>query len=209
MDTVGRDLPQSHGDEDADRATEMSASSTSTKLLARAREGDRSALEELVGRLLPTLRRWGHRRLPQWARRAMDTADLVQEALLNTVRHLSHFEPRRRRALEAYLRQAIQNRIRDELRRVGRNPLPGALDPDWPDGSPTPLDLARENETADRYKRALERLRPEEREMIVARIELEYSYEQVALSTGRPTAEAARKAVQRALVRLAEEMERG
>jgi len=139
----------------------------------------------------------------------MDTADLVQEALLNTVRQLSHFEPRRRRALEAYLRQAIQNRIRDELRRVGRHPLPGALDPEQPDAGPSPLDLAKEGETAERYKQALARLRPDERELIVARIELEYSYEQVALASGRPTSEAARKAVQRALVRLAEEMGRG
>jgi RNA polymerase sigma-70 factor (ECF subfamily) len=138
----------------------------------------------------------------------MDTADLVQDALLNTVRNLSGFEPRRRAALQAYLRRAVQNRIFDELRRVGRGRVPAdPLDSGQVDGAPSPLELAAEAETTERYKRALGRLRPEDREAIVARIEMGYSYEQVALVTGRPTSESARKAVQRALVRLAEEMD--
>lgn len=185
------------------------ATSSSVGLLARARRGDRKALNDLIERLIPALRRWAHGRLPRWARNGTDTADLVQDALLNTVRRLSGFEPRRRQALQAYLRLAIQNRIRDELRRVGRHPAPNSIDLEWPDSGPSPLDQAADAETAQRYKLALARLRPEECEVIVARLELEYSYQQVAVATGRPTAEAARKAVQRALARLGEELERG
>ena len=57
-------------------------------------------------------------------------------------------------------------------------------------------------------KRALQRLTVEEREAIIARVEMGYSYEELAEALGKPTPDAARKAAHRALVRLAEEMER-
>jgi RNA polymerase sigma-70 factor (ECF subfamily) len=41
---------------------------------------------------------------------------------------------------------------------------------------------------------------------VIARLDLGYSYAQIALACGRPTADAARMAVHRALLRLAEEM---
>ena len=54
-----------------------------------------------------------------------------------------------------------------------------------------------------------ERLTPEEREAIIARVEMGYSYEELAEALGKPTPDAARKAAQRALVRLVEEMKHG
>jgi RNA polymerase sigma-70 factor (ECF subfamily) len=70
----------------------------------------------------------------------------------------------------------------------------------------SPLEQAIGREAVDRYERALERLKPEEREAIIARVEMGYSYEELAQVLGKPTADAARKAAQRALVHLAEEM---
>jgi RNA polymerase sigma-70 factor (ECF subfamily) len=64
-------------------------------------------------------------------------------------------------------------------------------------------------EEIERYEGALERLRPEEREMIILRVELGYTYEEVARLLEKPTSGAAHKATKRALVRLAEEMARG
>ena len=46
----------------------------------------------------------------------------------------------------------------------------------------------------------------EDREAIIARVELGLSYEEMAEALNKPTPDAARKAAQRALVRLAEEM---
>ena len=43
----------------------------------------------------------------------------------------------------------------------------------------------------------------------VARVEMGYNYEELAEVLGKPTPDAARKAAQRVLVRLAEEMKRG
>jgi DNA-directed RNA polymerase specialized sigma24 family protein len=61
-------------------------------------------------------------------------------------------------------------------------------------------------EAFERYQGALMRLRPEEREAIIARVEMDYSYAELAEILGKPTPDAARKTAQRALVRLAEEM---
>ena len=62
------------------------------------------------------------------------------------------------------------------------------------------------SEVFARYEAAMERLRPEEREAIIARIEMGLSHAEVAEALGKPTVAAAHMAVSRALVRLAEEM---
>ena len=86
-----------------------------------------------------------------------------------------------------------------------RQPLP--LDDELMDRGVSPLDEAIGTEAAERYEAALQRLRPEERELIVARVEMGNGYEQIAAAHGKPSADAARMGVARALVRLAEEMD--
>jgi RNA polymerase sigma factor (sigma-70 family) len=192
------------------RAVEDSKSAsgltTSLRLFLRARRGDSSALNRLFGHLLPGLQRWARGRLPSWARRRMDTVDLVQEALVNLFRHLGRIEPKRRRALRAYLQESIRNRIRDEIRRAGQVETSGGLTPALPDPGTSPLDRAVALENTARYREALRRLDPGDHELIVARVEMGFSYEQLALATGRPSPDAARVAVRRALLRLAEEV---
>ena len=189
-------------------STRLQASWSTLRLYLKARDGDRSAVSALFARHWTPLVRWAHGRLPRWARSRFDTADLVQETMLHTFRRLDAFEVRRRSALKAYLQQGIQNRIRDELRRVARAPS-GELPEDVVDGSPTPLEAAISAERETQYKRALARLHPRERELIVGRFELEYSFEQLALATGRRSDAAARVALSRAVARLAHEMDRG
>jgi RNA polymerase sigma-70 factor (ECF subfamily) len=139
----------------------------------------------------------------------MDTDDLVQETVLRSVKRIEAFESRHEGALQAYLRQAVVNRIRDEVRRTKRSPLAAELDENQSDGQASPLDEAIGREAVERYESALARLRPEEREAIVARVEMDGSYQEVAQAIGKPSADAARMAVSRALLRLAEEMNRG
>ncbi len=119
------------------------------------------------------------------------------------------FTPEREGALQAYLRQAVMNRIRDEIRRVARRPAHGELEGNEVDQARSPLEKAVGMEEIERYEDALGRLRPEERESIILRVELGYSYEELARLLGKPTSGAAHKATKRALVRLAEEMARG
>jgi RNA polymerase sigma-70 factor, ECF subfamily len=178
------------------------------QLIARARAGDEEAIERLFVRHLKPLQRWARGRLPKWARDLADTDDLVQDTLAQTFKRIEDFEPRRVGALQAYLRQAVLNRIRNELRRKGRQPHATDLDGIEVESVESPLEQAIGREAVERYEAALQRLTAEEREAIIARVEMGYSYEELAEALGKPTAEAARKAARRALVRLAEEMNR-
>lgn len=177
-------------------------------LLGRARRGDRAALEEVFARQFQTLRAWASGRLPHWARDVTDTDDLIQDVLLQTFKRIDDFDARGTGALYAYLRQAVLNRMRDELRRRARRPASVRADGWLRADGPSPLDLAIGAEAIERYEQALDRLRPEERECIVGRLELGFTYDELAAWMGKPSPEAARKAAQRALVRLVEEMER-
>jgi RNA polymerase sigma-70 factor (ECF subfamily) len=145
--------------------------------------------------------------LPKWARDLADTDDLVQDTLVQTFKRIEAFEPRRVGALQAYLRQAVLNRIRNELRRKGRQSHATDLDNIDVESAESPLEQAIGREAVERYEQALQRLTAEEREAIIARVELGYNYEELAEALGKPTSEAARKAARRALVRLAQEME--
>jgi RNA polymerase sigma factor (sigma-70 family) len=177
-------------------------------LLRHARGGDERALSALFRRQSQWLRRWAQGRLPQWARAIHDTADLVQDALFQTFRRLDRFEDRGKGALRAYLRQAVENRIRDVIRTIERRPVDALDDSDLqlPGNEPTPYDAATVAERERRYKLALDTLTEEERHLVVGRLELGYNYEQLALVTNRATAEAARLAVRRAVSKLAERM---
>ena len=187
-----------------------SDSPSSSDLIHRAKRGDRSALSALFGRHLPILRRWAHGRLPSWARVFGDTADLVQEAVLNTIRRLDQFEARGERALQGYLRLAVQNKILDLARRSEGRTRGSELSDEEPDRSqPSPLALAITAQEQERYRAALARLKPDDQTLIVARLELGYSYDQLALITGKSSSDAARVALRRALARLVEEMTRG
>lgn len=177
---------------------------SSLALLLRAKAGDASAVSRLFRRLLPELRRWAHGRLPGWARRRVDTDDLVQDSFLHLHRHLKSIEPRRRDVLAAYLRQSIRNRIRDEIRRAGQVELSGVAVSDPADWAPSPAEESERRAEEERYRQGLERLSQQDRELIVGRLEMGYSYQQLALATGRETPDAARVAVRRALLRLAD-----
>jgi len=201
-----------HDDPAANRASHDESRSTTLEstfvLIRRAQAGDQQALDQLFDRHLKPLERWARGRLPQWARDLADTDDLIQDTLLQTFKRIEDFEHRGVGALQAYLRQAVLNRIRDELRRKGRRPPISPLHDVDVEGAQSPLEQAIGREGVEAYERALQRLRPEEREAIIARIEMGYSYSELAQTLGKPTAEAARKAAQRALVRLADEMQR-
>lgn len=180
------------------------------QLLDRANSGDRAALDLLFSRYLKPLQRWASGRLPTWARGAADTHDLVQDTLLNAFRSIGRFEPRREGAFQAYLRQAVMNRLRDQLRRVQARPQTEPLADDRHDATGvSPLDHAIGMETFERYEEALARLTAEEQEAIIGRVEMGNTYEELATNLGKPSPDAARMAVARALVRLAEEMKRG
>jgi RNA polymerase sigma factor (sigma-70 family) len=181
---------------------DVSGPDSSLALLARAQAGDSAALETLLARYRPRLRRWAHRRLPDWARGLTDTDDLVQETLLKTIRNLGAFVPHSDTGLQNYLRTAVGNALRDEIRKARKRPPMVALDDSRPSEEPTPLERAVGRLRLARYEAALARLSPEEREAVVGRLEFGFTHGDLAAALGKRTPDAARKLCQKAIAKL-------
>jgi RNA polymerase sigma-70 factor (ECF subfamily) len=179
---------------------------SSLRLIERARAGDAAALNELVRRYLPRLRVWARGRLPTRARDLIDTEDIVQETMVKAIRNFDRVDVSGDGALQAYLRQAVTNKLADAYRGTQRRPSDTALTSDIPAAEPSPLEQAIGNEAVARYEQALARLKPSDREAVVLRIELWYDYQEIADMLGKSSAAAARVAVSRALARLSREM---
>jgi RNA polymerase sigma-70 factor, ECF subfamily len=183
----------------------------SFELVIRAKGGDEKARDTLLQdtllqRYYPRLRRWAHGRLSDGARGAYETHDLVQEALLQVVNNLHKFNPRHEGAFQGYVRTILFNRIRDLGRQATRRGTPLPLDTELAGREVSPLDQAIGTQTRERYEAALARLRPEDRELIIARLEMGLPYKELVVMFGRPSVSAVTMAVRRALVRLAEGM---
>ena len=172
------------------------------ELVLSARTGDRLALEALLERCLPRLKRWAHGRLPAHARGTLDTGDLVQDAAMHVLTRLDKFEPRHVGAMQAYLRMSVINRIRDEIRRVGRRPEAVELTTEPTSDDTSPLEAVIRDEAYERYRAALGKLRTRDREMVVARVEVQWSIQEIAHRFGMASVDAARVAVSRSLKRL-------
>ncbi|HEX9642289.1 MAG TPA: sigma-70 family RNA polymerase sigma factor [Candidatus Krumholzibacteria bacterium] len=177
-------------------------------LLQQASAGNERALNLLLSRYGPRLRRWASGRLPLRARDREDTDDLVQEALIRTSAKIGGLRIQSGPGFHAYLRTAILNRIRSHLRHAEIHERVGDRLPS-PAEETSPLETAIGHEALDRYERALDQLSSNDRELIVAHVEMDLSLSELAELCERPSANAARVALQRALVRLAKAMDKG
>ena len=180
-------------------------------LLERARRGSHSAVGALFERYRFWLRRWARGRLPGRARAAIDTSDLVQDTLQRTFNQLGSFRSDRAGALRVYLRRAVDNRIRDELRRAERRRdiiLPVTPVRASDDAAPQLRQLV-DDETWRRYLDALKCLADRDRRLIAARAELGYNSAQLAFMEQLSSPSVARVALRRALMRLSKLMSDG
>jgi len=184
------------------RPSDLLSDEPTMELVVRAKGGDRRAVEALLQRSIPHLKRWAHGKLPAAARNNLDTGDLVQETVLHVLRKLDTFMPEHVRAMQAYLRKSVLNRIRDEVRKIGRHPASTELPDDMQSEEPSPEEYAVTGEAVSQYYDALGVLSPRDRQLVVARIEAQWTYDEIAKHFGMTTADAARMAVTRALARL-------
>jgi RNA polymerase sigma factor (sigma-70 family) len=139
----------------------------------------------------------------------LDTADVVQDTLVAALRRLDKVAIDGEGALQAYLRQALKNRLTDLYRRATQPVARADLSPELPAADPSPLERAIGAEAVERYESALERLSPGDREAVILRIEMCCPYEEIARTLGKTSAAHARVAVSRALARLSREMSNG
>jgi RNA polymerase sigma-70 factor (ECF subfamily) len=178
---------------------------STASLLAEVKAGSDVARERLCALYLPLLMRWAHGRLPRRARALSETSDLVQSTLMQALARVGEFESRHEGAFLAYLRNALLNNVRNEIRRGVRHPsVSGEEHEELADQSPLADQVGRE--TLIDYERALANLSPERREAVILRIEFGFSFDEIAAAMERPSAPAARMLVGRGLAQLAEAM---
>jgi len=189
-------------------ALSQNANESSVELLLGARSGNNDALNQLLDRYLPRLSRWASGRLPKNLRTMLDTGDVVQDAIISALPHLSTLEVRTERAFWVYLKQIVRYRIIDLHKRASRRPMRHEMPEDVPTAAPTPLEAAIGAEALERYEVALDSLTKEEFRAVVLRTELGLGYKDIATELGKASPDAARMAVSRAIKRLAVEMKR-
>jgi DNA-directed RNA polymerase specialized sigma24 family protein len=168
-------------------------------LITRFRSGDSHVLGTLRSRYVAPFRRWVQCRTPAWARDSLHMETLVEKTLHKSLdaREQEGSAPRH---FQSHLRRKILDSLQDELRLC----KPPTKDKAQPRSSA--LEKAIGRRSYDRYESALRKLSDEDREMIIARIELDFPYSKVAEATGKSGPDEARKAVIQALLRLAKEM---
>ena len=179
-----------------------------SKEMLRLEPGQRRFLGSVLMQLLEPLLVWTRRRMPARARRRMDSGDVVQEAVLGALQHDAELSGKHPRVVEAYVKRSIQNRIRDELRRVDKWEIPLEATLEATDSAETPLDSAISSENSERFWSAVERLKPDERLLLRGRVGAGESYLSLATRLGRSSADAARVATRRALLRVARLLKR-
>ena len=175
-------------------------------LIRRIQAGDAGAREQLLKRFLPLLRRWAHGRLPRQLRDLNDTDDLVQVTLVKALARLEQFDSTGPGAFLAYLRQALLNQVRDEIRRHQRRPEHTEIDVETGDANaPAPIEQLVGSERVRAYEQALAALPKRQQGLIVMRIEFGMSYPEIAAETGS-TPDAVRVMVARAIVQLSRQI---
>lgn len=167
-----------------------------------------AVVERVLASLVPFFHRWTHGRLPSYARRRVDTGDIVQEAIVGVLRNLGQIDTSDPEALAKYLTIAIRNRIADEVRRASHGEVANrSCDP--ADARASPLEEAIDSENRRHYRAALLTLADDDQTLLVGRVDLELSFDELALVTKRHSPDAARIATRRAALRLARAMGRG
>jgi RNA polymerase sigma-70 factor (ECF subfamily) len=119
--------------------------------------------------------------------------DLVQEAFVKAYRGLGGYDPRRK--LSSWLFKIAHNTAIDHLRRSELDTVPiDAGDPEATDyhailsdpDAASPFDRALRSDLGEALEAAVERLRPEYREVIVLRHQEGMAYEEIADVAGLP-----------------------
>jgi RNA polymerase sigma-70 factor (ECF subfamily) len=191
---------------------------TSTQaLLQRLQAGDKGALNDLYNRYLMRVLAAVRARLGAELRGKLESWDVVQDALLASLKNVQSFNQTSEGAFLNWLAKVVENRIRDQLdyfradKRDHRLERPVAgprsaessvpLDIPERSGVPTPSQFLVLSEDLARLEKAMDQLPEESRELIVA-VKIEgRTYDEVAQDLGK-SPDAVRMQVKRALLAL-------
>lgn len=179
----------------------------SSDLLRRARSGSSDALnllyERCAGRLLGYIRL----RLGRELRARVESRDILQAALLKSVRHLDDFRGLDLRAFQAWLARIAEHELRDcadhqqRLRRDAAREAPLDEDAAVPALTRSALSRILLDERARQLETALDTLSPEHRDVILMRKFEELSFAEIGVRLSR-SEDAARMLFARAMTAL-------
>lgn len=173
-------------------------SDQTAELLAEARKGDDSAIQELLQRHRDSLHRLVAMRIDQKITRRIDVSDVVQDVLIEANRRLQSYLANPVMSFHLWLRQIAKDRMIDAHRRhrvsakrsVDREQqiaVRRALDQSTIDlaaqlcdGELTPAEAATQHELAAQVKEAVDRLEPKDQEIILMRHFEQLSNQEIA-----------------------------
>lgn len=143
-------------------------------LICRAARGDAEAFRQLVEAYQTPAYRLAARMC------GPDSAeDVTQEAFLAAWRALPEFRGDCR--FSTWLYRLVSNAAIDFLRREKKHRDTGDVDDlELPDGGPSPQEQAERSDTRDAVRRALDRLSPEHRQVLLLRFMQELDYGEIA-----------------------------
>jgi RNA polymerase sigma-70 factor, ECF subfamily len=170
-------------------------------LIRRICAGDRQASHTLCARYLPVLKRWAHGRLPKRARTMSETDDLVQTTFMRTLANVSELKLLHPGSFLAYLRNALLNQVRDELRSSKSDPQNRIATPLEELEIAAPENGAARYDDLQAYEKALSRLPKRQQELIIMRVEFGLSYQDIAAEIARKP-DAVRMMIARAVMRM-------
>ncbi|WP_395372999.1 RNA polymerase sigma factor [Marinicella sp. W31] len=175
----------------------MSELSTTALLLNRIIDGDTSAPNELVQHCYPMLLKWAHGRIPQSEKSLLDTHDIVQETIMKGLNKVKDFEAIKAGAFLAYLRKIFVNCVKESLRKSKPSlPIDGF------ESYKTEFIIDTDTESFLAYETALNKLNEKDQEAVILRIEFGLTYQEIADAMGKPSEDAARMFISRALLKL-------
>ena len=149
-------------------------------LVTRAKDGDRQALEALLGRHAPKVERLARHLL----RNPEDASDAAQEALAKVCVRLKQF--RGESQFSTWLHRLVVNTCRDAAeRRKARShdPLGDDLEAGWGDD---PASVAGNSELRRELCDSLAGVSPQQAQVVLLKDALGYSFEEIAAAAGMP-----------------------
>jgi len=179
-----------------------------TVLLRAVRGGSEAALSDLLERYGPRLLAVIRSRMGPVLRDRMESRDVLNAVLLKAFQHLDAFEGGDGRALTAWMSRIAENEIHDLVDRHRRARRDGRREEPLPDDLGRLAERCRSQtsrlvlrEETERVLRAIARLEPDHREVILLRRQDERSWEEVSARMER-SPDACRMLLARALAAL-------
>lgn len=190
---------------------------TTVQWIQAAQKGDRQALEDLLSRYLPVVRRIVSLRMGKKLQEFADQDDLVQEVLIDVLQGIDRFSFRTEGSFQHWISNCVECAIKDHARKAGARKrglgkvrrfgdygtsvLRTSI---FADRSPTPSQVVRGKELEERVEKALLEMPRHYREVIILRNLCGLSYEETARELRFAQESTARKAHSRALAKLKE-----